>query len=126
MNATTKVRNSHPLFRGIGGEPEAERKVRSILSASLKRSLKTREEVAREMSAELGCDVIPSMLKEFTRSPRPKRYVRFPAAWVAAFCKATGDDELQRFLLSPELTAALELGEWGMKHLKRDGPLMAQ
>lgn len=72
------------------------------------------------MSAELGCDVTPVMLKEFTRNPTRKRNVRFPAAWVPAFCNATGNDDLQRFLLNPQLIAALELGEWDMKHLKRD------
>lgn len=101
-----------PLFKGPGGTIEVERKVRSILSAAIKKSGKRREEVAAQMAADLGRDITAGMLRDFTRGASKGRNVRFPAAWITAFCKATGDDELLRFLLSPELAKALGLGEW--------------
>lgn len=99
----------------------AERNVRAILSAAIKASGKKRDAIAAEMSEGLGRDVTGSMIRDFTRGASKNRNVRFPAAWVPAFCNATGSDALLRFLLSPEMTAALELGEWDMKYLKRRG-----
>lgn len=95
--------------------------MRKILSAAIKASGKKRDEIAAQMAAELKREVTASMLRDFTRSATRKRNVRFPAAWVPAFCNATNNDDLLRFLLSPELAAALELGEWDLKHLKREG-----
>lgn len=36
---------------------------------------------------------------------------RFPAAYIPAFCEATGDDRLRRFLLDRRLQAVIDLGK---------------
>jgi hypothetical protein len=55
------------------------------------------------------------MINDFTASSRNQEKrkfpVRFPAAWVKAFCAATGDDRLQRYLLGDHLETLLDLGE---------------
>jgi len=90
---------------------EAEREVRKILADAIKRSGKTRAQVAHEMEILLDRDISKSVLDDFIRSPKAGRIVRFPAAWVPAFCQAVGNDSLQRHLLSEALRSALELGE---------------
>lgn len=110
-----------PKKRPHSGTTEPERAVRRILSDAIRRSSKNRQQIAEAMANELGRPITASMLGDFTRNSNLRRNVRFPAAWVPAFCRAAGSDGLQRYLLSEELLAALELGEWDMRHLKRGG-----
>ncbi len=68
-----------------------------------------RLKVAEGMSRELGKPITVSMLNDFVRET--KKGARFPALYVDAFCRVTGDDTLKRFILGPALSQLLELGE---------------
>jgi hypothetical protein len=76
---------------------KAEREVRQILRAAL--AGKDRTAVARTMTELLGHEVYKTTLDGFVRTPTENRVIRFPLAWAPAFCRATGDDELQRWFL---------------------------
>jgi len=91
--------------------PEDE--VRRLLRRSMKESSSDRAVIAQRMTELLGRPITLSMLADFTRNARlkKKRQVRFPAAWIPAFCTVTGDDELQRHLLSDRLRSLLAIGE---------------
>jgi hypothetical protein len=88
----------------------AEDRVRNILREGMKRSRKQRDEIAREMTEVLGRVVTSSMLADFSRNATKKRHVRFPAAWVSAFCGPTGDDSLRHFLMGDQLNRCCEVG----------------
>jgi len=86
--------------------------LRRSLGEAIRRSRKTHAEIAHEMTERLGQPVTQTMLNEFTRSgDREGREVRFPAAWVPAFCEVVGDDALQRGLMSERLRELVSLGE---------------
>jgi len=105
------------------GAKTPEEETRRLLGKAFHLSRKRRREVAREMTELLGQSVTESKLYEFTRTfnrePREsgeilkkeRGEVRFPAAWVSAFCEATGCDELARFVMGPRLRELVELGE---------------
>lgn len=87
-----------------------DKAIRSVLSKAMRACpLKTRETIATELSEQTGTRITLHMLNEFTADSR--RQYRFPAAWVVPFCRITGDDSLQRLLLSPELAEILRIGE---------------
>jgi hypothetical protein len=89
--------------------------VRQLLTDALRSCPLSRQQVAEEMSRILGCAVTLSMINDFTASSRNQEKrkfpIRFPAAWVGAFCAATGDDRLRRYLLGDHLGTLLDLGE---------------
>ncbi len=58
------------------------------------------------------------MLNDFTSEC--KKAVRFPAAWVEAFCSIVEDDRLQRLLLSPRLRMLIELAERELEHFQSE------
>jgi len=83
-------------------------KLKPLMLVSMKKSGKSHEQVAAELSVALGHKVSARMLYRFTA---PSEQASFPAAWVAAFCEVTGDDALKRLILGPQLCELLELGE---------------
>lgn len=83
--------------------------VRRLINAAIDRCGKTRHEIAAEMSKSLGVTVTKAMLDGWVSEH--KRRLRFPVAFVEAFCRATGDDQLQRFSLGRRLRRALVVGE---------------
>ncbi len=91
-------------------------RIRAILKQSIKRSPKSRHQVAATMSDALDCDISKCMLDAWT-APSHEGH-RFPAEYVIAFVKACGNclliEELARlcggrFVPGPEL-AAYEIG----------------
>ena len=72
---------------------------------------KTREQVAHEMSENLGQRVTVDMLNDFSRAKDSRRKVRFPLSWLRAFCGATGSDELAIESIPDHLQVALAVGE---------------
>jgi hypothetical protein len=92
------------------GTVPVEDDIRRLLRNAMKG--RKRAEVAEGMSRLVGRHFTTSMLADFTRNGNGKRQVRFPLAWASAFCAVTGDDSLQRHVLSETLREALELGEW--------------
>lgn len=98
------------------GSLNDELMVRSVLTASIKRSSKSREVIADEMSVLLGITVTARMITAFTAES--KELHRWPGAWDRAFCSVVGDTtlltcraELAGFcLITAEDEAILKLG----------------
>jgi hypothetical protein len=66
--------------------------VREIITDAVKRSTKSREEIAEEMTRTLGVRVTERMLTAFTSES--KALHRWPGAWDRAFSLAVGDTRL--------------------------------
>ncbi len=83
--------------------------IRKIVSEVMHHSTKSRAQIAEEMSRLVHVEVTANMLNGYAASS--KTGVRFPAAFINAFCQVTGDDQLQRLLLSPVLRKKVEIVE---------------
>ncbi|MHB1673794.1 MAG: hypothetical protein ACYCSP_06035 [Acidobacteriaceae bacterium] len=90
--------------------------IRHALSSTIRACSRSREQIADEMTKLLATRVTEKMLNSYTgESNQP---YRFPAAWVRAFCRATGDDTLLvccvhlagLFVITPAERELLELG----------------
>jgi len=68
--------------------------IRSILNRAIKRSGKSREQIADEMSMRLGFRITEHMLNAFTAEAKSAH--RWPAAYDIAFCETVGDYWLLR------------------------------
>jgi hypothetical protein len=66
--------------------------VREVITNSIKRSGKSREQIADEMSRGLAIAVTARMISSFTAES--KELHRWPGAWDRAFCAAVADDAL--------------------------------
>jgi hypothetical protein len=96
-HASVEPETSLPLFEertSILGGLNDDSLVRETICDSIKRSGKSREQIADDMSALLGLRVTARMITSFTAES--KELHRWPAAWDRAFCTATGDDRLLR------------------------------
>ena len=105
-----------PSFNGIPGSLNDDAIVRGVVTESIKRSSKSREQIAEEMSRALSLSVTARMITAFTSES--KEMHRWPAAWDRAFCAAVGDDTLLTVrielagmhVIDQEDTDVLELG----------------
>lgn len=88
--------------------------VRFTLIQSIKKSGKSRAEIAETMSFLLGRQVTEAMLNAFTAESRGDR--RFPAEYDRAFCAATGDNTLM--VCRIELAGLHVIDDNGMKLLE--------
>lgn len=90
------------------GTPQGEKEVVAIIRKATKGR---RHIIAARMGKILGIQINPRLFAEFCRTntatPSKRRHTRFPAAWVKAFCEATGSDELARCLLPESARCAL-------------------
>jgi hypothetical protein len=84
-----------------------DQKLRRILDEAVPRSC--RPDISKKMSDITGQTISVHMLNAWLAPGRA--LARFPVVFVEAFCAATGDDALKRFILGPELLEILELGE---------------
>jgi hypothetical protein len=100
--------NLVPIF-GSRAEPTTDTVLRQLLSEAVRHSSKSRMQIASEMTQLIGRPITINMLNAYTSLA--KEPVRFPAAFINAFCQVVDDDRVQRYLLSPRLRALLELGE---------------
>lgn len=66
--------------------------VREVITESIKRSGKTREQIAEEMTRTLGITVTARMITSFTSET--KELHRWPGAWDRAFCLAVNNNRL--------------------------------
>ncbi|HEY1767797.1 MAG TPA: hypothetical protein VGG26_09080 [Terracidiphilus sp.] len=92
-----------------------------MITASIKRSGKSREQIADEMSSLIGSTVTARMITSFTAES--KELHRWPGAWDRAFCVATGDDSLMKCRVEAAgyrciRGEELELLEFGRQHLR--------
>jgi hypothetical protein len=91
--------------------PGADVSLRHIVRRAIRESRrkKTPEQIAEDLSKCIGKDVTVHMLNAFTSES--KKPARFPALFIEPLCEITGDDRLQRFVLSDRLRKLLRLGE---------------
>lgn len=66
--------------------------VRGLITDAIRRSTKSRAQIAEEMSHLLGQEVTEAQLNAFTAPSKTGH--RWPSAWDRAFCHATGDFRL--------------------------------
>ena len=94
---------------------KAEREFTRLLADVMKRSGKSRAQIASEMSRVLNCPPERPVRKDFlddcVRSRKQGRPVRFPAPWIPALCEVTGNHELQRRLQSQQELEYVLIGE---------------
>ena len=114
--------SSLPLFQQrfssevIPGSLNDDLMVREIVTDAIKRSNKSREQIAEDMSRLLAIPVTARMISSFTAES--KELHRWPGAWDRAFCAAVGDDTSLKCrveaagykLISGEEIQLLELG----------------
>lgn len=82
--------------------------LKKLLTQLIKESKRDRAAIAAAMSRHTGCRVSTRMLFDWSAS---RKQARLPAAFVEAFCKALGDDRLQRHIMGERLRRALAVGE---------------
>jgi len=92
-----------------GARTNHDATIRKIVSEVMHHSTKSRAQIADEMSQLVQIEITANMLNGYAAPS--KSGVRFPAAFINAFCQVTGDDRLQRFLLSPVLRKKIEIVE---------------
>jgi hypothetical protein len=89
---------SLPLFdqnssiKPLPGSLNDDSLVRGLVTDAIKRSGKSREQIADEMQSMLAVPVTARMIASFTAES--KELHRWPGAWDRAFCAATGDFRL--------------------------------
>jgi len=66
--------------------------VREVVTEAIKRSGKSREQIAEEMSRTLGVPVSARMITAYTSES--KELHRWPGAWDRSFCMAVQDNRL--------------------------------
>jgi hypothetical protein len=112
------------LDHEIGKQKTPDSALRRLLTASIKRSGKTRAEIAAEMTLHTGQRISKRMVNDWTAES--KKPARFPAAFVATFCEVTGSDEPQRYLLGARLRELVELGDrtvewaWAVRKVRKE------
>jgi len=87
-----------PLFaensstNALPGSLNDDSLVRETITDAIKRSGKSREQIADEMTRTLGLQVTARMISSFTSET--KELHRWPGAWDRAFCAAVNDNRL--------------------------------
>jgi len=87
----------------------ARSKLRSAIVRAIRSSPRSRQQIAEAMSQILGQPISVHLINSWTAET--KKRVRFPAAWIPAFCEAAMDDAPRLALLSAEHRARLRIKE---------------
>lgn len=93
----------------IGLSGNSDTHIRDLLKRTIRRSRKSPDQIAEELTIRLGRGVSKHMVDNW-RS-KSKSAWRLPADAVPALCEILTDDSLQRHLLSERLREDLKLGE---------------
>jgi hypothetical protein len=104
---------------GTGKRPDAalRRLLRDVIKHCPKKS---RANIADEMSALVGVKLSKRQIDDWIG---PKKRARFPAFLIESFCKATGNNQLQRFGMDEQSRQLLDLAEALLK-MDWDEPLL--
>lgn len=79
----------HQKLVTVAGATDLDQVLRAAVTAAIKKSAKSRLQIADEMSLSLGAPITERMLNSFTAESKEKH--RFPLAWAVAFCQSAGD-----------------------------------
>jgi hypothetical protein len=98
----------------------AEVQIRTLISKAIRRSKKSRETVAAELSVAVGTNLTESMLYEFTRSRREDKNTKkpFPSEWIPALAAITRSHDLEQYALCEDCRRALAVGKLGTAAMK--------
>lgn len=77
---------------------DCDQQLRAVITEAIRRSPKSREQLAEEMSFLVGRNVTARMLYDFTSDSQVNH--RFPAAWLPALAEVVGDDAPIEVILS--------------------------
>jgi hypothetical protein len=91
------------------GSEDEDRELRRAISEALRRSPKSRVQIADELSARLGRRITRHMIDDFTSEC--KKQARFPLAFSAALCEILDDDSIAVLALRPRARKLLELAK---------------
>ncbi len=92
----SRRQNEAPLSSQTIGKASIDATVRTLISDALKRCPLSRYEVAAKMSEILGVEITKSQIDSW--SAESKENHRFPFIYTGAFCMATGDKSLARYM----------------------------
>lgn len=103
--------------------------VRDSITSAIKRCAKSREQVADEMSANLGVRVPERMITAFTA--QSKEFHRWPAAFDIAFCEVVGNYSILRErveragfrMIGPEEQRLIDVGRAYIEKAKAEAVL---
>jgi hypothetical protein len=115
-SASLAICNGNSANHVVPGSLNDDLLVREAITVSIKRSGKSREQIADEMSRTLAIAVTARMISSFTAES--KELHRWPGAWDRAFCAAVNDDTVLKCraeaagyqLIKDEEIHLLELG----------------
>jgi hypothetical protein len=96
---------------GASTQSASDRALRDLVAEIIRQSPKKRPQLAEELSVATGQHITSFMLDCFTATGKS----RFPAIFIQAFSEITGDDRLQRFVMSPRLRRLVEFAEAELK-----------
>ena len=96
--------------------------VSTLIIKAIRRSKKSRNTVAAELSVAVGKNVTESMLYEFTRSRREDKNTKklFPSEWIPCLAAITGSHELEQYALCEECRRALTIGKVGTSAMSQE------
>jgi hypothetical protein len=98
-----------PKFPNAVGSPcPADIAFKELLTCLIRRSHKTRKDIAKEMSTLTGMRISKRMIDDWTCPSKP---ARFPAFLVPVFSQVIGDETLQRELMSERQRKRCEVGK---------------
>lgn len=110
----------------LPGSCDDDALVRGLITDGIKKSQKSREQIAEDMSALTGQRVTLRILNAFTAEAAERH--RFPIAWARAFCVAVNDWLLLKFiaeragceLIDSKESQVLEIGRAYLARRKAD------
>jgi hypothetical protein len=105
LSQLPKSEQSLAPISSILDDPEA--RLRLALTRAIRLSCRSRQQIADTMSELLGRRISLNAVNTWTN--RTKTRVRFPAAWIPAFCEAAMTDIPQLALLSAKHRTRLEI-----------------
>ena len=90
LDRTARLKPSPSETTGLPASLDCDLTLRQLISEAISNSLKSREQIADEMSYLIGSARITTpMLNCYTAESKEKH--RFPLAFLPAFCQVTGD-----------------------------------
>lgn len=113
--------SSAPIDDLSASSASSEAQLRSALTLAIRRSPRSRAQIAEIMTTLLNRATDKPITIHIVNSwtSETKDRVRFPAAWVPAFCAAARDETVLLAFLFPEHKALLELKQ-GIETLRCD------
>lgn len=103
-----------------GAKIDLDIKLRRAITSAIYASGKSREQIAQEISANLGFCVHLDTLNSWTADSKRDR--RIPAAVIPALCAVLRDGSILDLLETPDRLEALQLGRDVSNWLKRRFP----